>query len=275
MHLHVWETAMKVLAIALLAFIGWLPAAAAALPRCTPPSSQDVTLVSTDREGAKVSVAAHLLRPGGDGPFAAVVLLHGAIGGLAPGYLCIAEKIAGWGYVVLAIDSNSAPSRNRLQSLGSYLDVEQAGDAHRGRDFLATLSYVDAKRIALVGWSKGGQAALAAVSGHRTLQNGKSYSVDKRGSFVAAVALYPVCYPRLEGLEVPLLILIGANDQTVSAHYCQFMSKNVGGAPEIELEIYAHAPHGFDGPLSGWQRRNETAADARLRIREFLSEHLN
>jgi dienelactone hydrolase len=238
-----------------------------------------MTLASMDREGAEVPVAAHLLKPAGDGPFAAVVMLHGAIGGLGPGYLCIAERLVGWGYVVLAIDSNSAASRNRLQSLGSYLDTEQAQDAHQGRNFLTTLPYVDAERVALVGWSAGGQAALAALSDHRSFHDGKWFSVDKAGRFAAAVALYPVCYPRLENLQAPLLILIGANDQTVSARYCQFMSKNVGRGHgpkghEIELKIYPDARHGFDGPLSGWQRRDETAADARLRIRAFLAQHL-
>lgn len=266
----------------LLAAVFWLilsePVHAAA-PPCAPPDSQNVELLSQSREGETVSISAHLLKPSGDGPFPALVLLHGGPGGLQPGYLCVAEKMVRWGYVVLVIDSNSSPARNREQSLGSYLDSEQAQDAHQGRTYLAELNYVDSRRVGVVGWSKGGAAALAAVSNHRSEYRGKWHGVDKDGPFAAAVTLYPSCFPELNDLSAPLLLLIGARDTTVSARYCQEMLRKVSTTHDVKLhdvtlKVYPEAGHGFEGPWSGWSRGGHMASDSRLRIQRFLAKHL-
>ena len=262
---------MVIFAVVWMALVG---PANAATPPCVPPNSQNVELLSKSREGETVAISAHLLKPVSTGPFPALVLLHGQPGGLQPGYLCVAEKMVHWGYVTLVIDSNSAASRNREQSIGSYLDTEQAQDAHQGRSYLSGLRYVDSRRIGVVGWSKGGRAALAAVSSHRSDYKGKSHGVDKEGPFAVAVAIYPVCLLELKDLSAPLLLLIGAKDTTVSARYCQEMLRDVSAPHDIELKVYPEAGHGFDGPWSGWSREGAAAVDARSRIRRFLTEHL-
>ncbi len=262
----------------LLAALFWLtltaPVHATTAP-CTPPSSQNVTLLSKDREGETVPISAHLLKPLGNGPFPALVLLHGNPGGLQPGYLCVAKKMAHWGYVTLVIDSNSAPSRNRELSIGSYLATEQAQDAYQGRNYLAGLRVVDSRRVGVVGWSKGGRAALAAVSSHQSSYNGKSYGVDKYGHFAAVVAIYPSCFAELNDLSAPLLLLIGARDTTVSARYCQEMLRTVSSTHDVELKVYPEAGHGFDGPWSGWTREGSVASDSRSRLQRFLAKHLS
>ena len=268
---------MRIRTDILLAALFWLnlsePVHAAA-PPCAPPNSQNVELLSKSREGESVSISAHLLKPLGNGPFPALVLLHGGPGGLQPGYLCVAEKMVRWGYVALVIDSNSSPSRNREQSIGSYLDSEQAQDAHHGRTYLAGLSYVDSRRVGVVGWSKGGAAVLAAVSNHRSEYQGKWYGVDKDGSFAAAVTLYPSCFAALNDLSAPLLLLIGARDTTVSARYCREMLRNVSSTHDVKLRVYPEAGHGFEGPWSGWSQEGHAASDSRLRIQHFLAKHL-
>ncbi len=271
---------MRYLSIALLAVVGLLGCpelALAAVSSCVPPGNEEVrtvTIASKDREGEAVSVTAYLMKPPGDGPFPAVVLLH-ASGGFQPGYLCIAEKIVGWGFVVLAIDSNSARSRNRYYSVGSFLATEQAQDAHQGRAFLMALPYVHGDRVGVIGWSAGGRATLAAVSSNKAFYNGKWYGVDKDGAFAAAVAVYPVCYGELGDLDAPVLILIGAEDRDVSAKYCEVMALVGQTDHGIELKIYADAEHGFDGPWSGWTKASVAASDARLRIRRFFAKHLH
>lgn len=265
--------AIAVLAAALLS--PW-PAPAAA-PSCTPPAGdavERVDIADTRRGGETATVTGYLLKPPGAGPFPAVVLLHGS-GGHQPGYLCIAEKMVGWGYVALAIDSNSTPSTDRLYAMGGFLDTEQAQDAHRGRRLLASRPYVDGGRIGVIGWSAGGQATLTAVSSHRTFASGKWHDVDRDGAFAAAVAVYPVCHAALEDLDAPLLILIGANDTSVSATYCATMARTSRSNVEIELKIYPDAVHGFDGPWSGWTAGTAGAPDARRRIKAFFDRHLN
>ncbi len=274
------ETTTKGLIFALLVTVCWLGSSelsrAAALPSCIPPAREavkSVVIESKDREGEAVSVTAHLLKPRGDGPFPAVVVLH-ASGGFQPGYLCIAEKIVSWGYVALVIDSNSAPSRNREQSLGSFLATEQAQDAHQGRTFLMALPYIQGDRVGVIGWSSGGRATLAAVSSNKSFYNGKLYGVDKDGAFAAAIAVYPICYDELKDLDAPVLILIGANDRQVSAKYCESMSRVGRTDHDVELKVHPDTEHGFDGPWSGWTRSGNAASDARLRIRQFLAKHV-
>ena len=261
----------------LLAVLCWLVLAGTAhavTPPCAPPNSREVELTSQSLEGNTVTIPAHLLKPEGAGPFPALVLLHGQPGGLQPGYLCVAEKMVEWGFVTLVVDSNSAPSRNREQSIGSYLHTEQAQDAHQGRTYLSGLPYVDGRRIGLVGWSKGGQAALAAVSDHRSEYRGQSHGVEKQAPFDAAVAIYPVCLAELKALEAPLLLLIGARDTTVSARYCGEMLRDIASPHDVALKLYPEAGHGFDGPWGGWSRKDAAAVDARSRIRRFLGEQL-
>lgn len=274
------KTTTKGLIIALLVTVGWLGSSelsrAVPLPSCIDPNeveARPVTIESKDREGEAVSISAYLMNPLGDGPFPAVVLLHGA-GGMQPGYLCIAEKMVRWGYVILVIDSNSAPSRNREQSLGSFLATEQAQDAHQGRTFLMALPYIQGDRVGVIGWSSGGRATLAAVSSNKSFYNGKLYGVDKDGAFAAAIAVYPICYDELKDLDAPVLILIGANDRQVSAKYCESMSRVGRTDHNVELKVYPDTEHGFDGPWSGWTRSGNAASDARLRIRQFLAKHL-
>mgnify|MGYP001367226815 CR=1 FL=1 len=244
-------------------------------PPCTLSSSQEVELISKSREGEAISIVAHLINPVGNGPFPALVLLHGMPGGLQPRYLCIAEKMVAWGYAALVIDSNSSPLRNRGRSIGSYLDIEQAQDAHQGRIWLAAKHYVDGKRIGVVGWSKGSSAALAAISNHWFKYNGKSDGVDKEGPFDAAVGIYPSCFDQIEDLSTLLLLLIGAKDSTVSARYCQEMLRKTSSTHDVELKVYPDAGHGFDGPWSGWSRKGSAASASKSRIREFLAKHLN
>jgi hypothetical protein len=47
----------------------------------------------------------YLARPAGDGPFPAVVVLHGCGGFAAGGSLQLADQLRDWGYVALMVDS--------------------------------------------------------------------------------------------------------------------------------------------------------------------------
>jgi len=47
----------------------------------------------------------YLARPSGDGPFPAVVVLHGCAGFSSGGSLQLADQLKDWGYVALMVDS--------------------------------------------------------------------------------------------------------------------------------------------------------------------------
>jgi dienelactone hydrolase len=103
--------------------------------------------------------------------------------------------------------------------------------------------------------------------------------------FRAAITLYPLCLARLKGFNAPLLILIGEADGIMSAKQCQDLQKSCmeeDPEHEIILKVYPRATHCFD--WEGYSRRISgglmleydpaAAADASLRVREFLGNYL-
>ena len=183
-------------------------------------------------------IPATLLKPGGDGPFPAVVILHDCSGlgprsSGAPGRWT--EKLLDWGYVVIMPDSFSTrgyPDGICTDNSKGRLDVRpirRAGDARTALAYLRTVPYVDQERIGLMGGSHGGASTLATL-------------LRPANGFAAAVALYPRCSitPRLKP-DIPLLILIGELDDWTPAKDCLPL---VG--EHVTVKVYPGAHHAFD-----------------------------
>jgi len=126
----------------------------------------------------------YLARPIGTGRFPAVVILHGCTG-LSASQVETADRLRNWGYVALAIDS--AGPRGMTTGCGS--SVGQIFDAHAALHYLSRQDFVDPGRVAVLGYSMGGDAAL------RLAQNdGVPSEFEER--FRAAVAYFPDVMPR-------------------------------------------------------------------------------
>ncbi len=149
----------------------------------------------------------------------ALVALHGW-GALYPPRCYSPEitRIAGWGHVTLLVDSNSHKDRSGRPTY-EYSTSIQAQHALAVAIFLASLQQVDPDRIGLIGWSHGGFATIKAVTNPDLLAS--------RGSrFRAAAAVYPICPTNIEQLDIPLILLIGAMDATVSVSACRKLKPN-------------------------------------------------
>ena len=224
-----------------------------------------------------VQLTGQIKRPAGAGPFAAVILLHGC-GGITPKRdERWVEKLVGLGYVTLQVDSFGPRGIDSACTFSGNdaIDIVQrrVTDAYAAKRYLASLPEVDRKRIALMGWSHGGLTTVQAL-----------YQ-EKEEPFRAAVALYPACQRPLTGLNAPLLILIGADDDWTSASRCQAMLPREKAEPEVFLKVYPGAKHGFD--ILGADRyvqgsrgrhhlqyQKEAASDAALQVRDFLGKQL-
>ena len=89
--------------------------------------------------------------------FPAVVVLH-ECDGISSHSAAIADRLASWGYVALAVDSLGPRGvASRCDSIGS---PEQAFDACSARRYLAQQGFVDGARIAVLGQSMGGNAPM-------------------------------------------------------------------------------------------------------------------
>jgi len=223
-----------------------------------------------------------IVQPDGTGPFPAVILLHGC-GGPTSGEKLWAERLRGWGYLVLRVNSFAARGLKRVCGGGILRPEERVPDALGALAYLRTRPDVDPRRIAVMGWSHGGSATLA------TLNNAPEEPAE---GFRAAVAFYPYCRQmRPWRTKTPTLILIGEADDWTPAVPCQALADRQRRAGfDVTQVTYPGAHHVFDNPLLGPDQRrapdalggrgatlqyNPAAADdSRVRVRDFLAKHL-
>lgn len=225
---------------------------------------------------------AYLKRPLGPGPFPAVVVLHGC-GGFNNVVVTWADRLAGWGYVALAIDSLTP--RHRTNACNRGLS-EQTFDAYQALNFLAAQPFVRADRVGMLGISLGAGSVLTALE--RDLVE-PMFPVK----FRSGVAFYPRCAGMAGIMTAPTLVLIGELDDWTPAAACRDMAAGKTGAlgpprepadrSKVELVVYPDTHHSFVASELGdgirlyghWLQYNEAAArDAGNRVRSFFGRTL-
>lgn len=188
----------------------------------------------------------YLRQPAGAGPSPAVVLLHGCAGRARQLDEQWGRQIAAWGYVTLTVDSFGPRGLTNTCSSGSPVDL--ALDAYRALGYLVQRRFVDAGRVAVLGFSQGAWQALTSV------ERGIVEQVSPN-KFRAAIAFYPHCLGFKGDMTVPALVLIGELDDWTPAVECRNMvdgrddwgiSRQKDQGVPIKLVVYPGAYHGFD-----------------------------
>jgi dienelactone hydrolase len=219
------------------------------------------------------TVEAYLAKPEGDGPFPAIVYLHGC-GGLSKSTRDdIAALMTGWGYVTLAVDSFATRG---LKDSCYNLPSAREGDALAALRHLSAQGFVDPQRIAAMGSSQGASVALQMVSTRPNF-----FAVPDDLKFKAVVAYYPLCSDATEQLTRPTLILIGELDDWTPAADCErWMARRADKGAPVKLVVYPGAYHGFDEPdftpgqrmLGHWLKYDADATQRSVReMRDFLA----
>lgn len=218
-----------------------------------------------------------LTKPTGQGQFPAIVLLHGASGIEGQGkYLDIwAQRLAGWGYVSLQVDSFGPRGESNIASDPSAISPStRAQDAYDAKSYLNGLPFVKQNQIAIMGWSHGGWSLFRTADDLLQIEN--------RGElFRSAIAFYPYCDYPLGSLNTPILILVGELDDWCPARMCQSEMPSDKSKHEIILKIYPEATHCFDWEgiddtkLGHRLLYNATATDdAIMQVKGFLGKYL-
>jgi dienelactone hydrolase len=189
-----------------------------------------------------------LFRPKGDGPFPAVIALHGC-GGLLDGDGALKSREEDWagrlvaaGYVVLLPDSFTARGVREICSVRErkIFPADRAEDAAAAAQWLAKQPFVDARRLGLMGWSHGAMTVLWTVR--------KGFMHDPQ--FKVAIGLYPGCQQVAKLSDwhpaVPLTLLLGAADDWTRPEPCKKLARREG----FKAIVYPDAYHGFDIPDS-------------------------
>ncbi|MGL4974643.1 MAG: dienelactone hydrolase family protein [Bosea sp. (in: a-proteobacteria)] len=236
----------RVLTAVLLLFSLALPAGALALEHAV-----ERLRISGD----EAMLDAVLYRPKGDGPFPAVIALHGCgglwnnAGQLSARHHDWAAFMAGQGFMVLLPDSYGSRglgSQCGVKDLKVRASRERVADALAMRNFLHSLPDVKGGAISLIGWSSGGSTVLAAIRADRKPGDG-------RPDIAKAIAFYPACRLQSEstGFEarVPMLMLMGDADDWTPPAPCDRLAKSARGRGEyVDLVLYTGAVHDFDHP---------------------------
>jgi dienelactone hydrolase len=238
-------------------------------------SGSEQQMITFQSVGSSEQIPATLIKPDGEGPFPAIVIMHDC-SGLGPrssgAPLRWAQELVSQGYVVLIPDSFTPRgfSDGVCTVPGSQSSVTngyiRAGDAYGALTALRKLPYVDGKHIGIMGGSHGGWTTLAAM--FAPVQESDPLADAKRNGFTAAVAFYPSCASRYGAWSTirqnktfgpvvshsgvykpigPVLILIGEKDDWTPAEDCREMV-DVGrkaGFP-LNIIIYPGAHHSFD-----------------------------
>ena len=209
----------------------------------------DQQFLAGDQGGTPVTVTGELRIAQGSGRLPVVLLMHGS-GGVGPNIDYWVRLLNGMGVSTFVIDGFTGrglasvnTDQARLGRLNFILDI------YRSLDILARHPRVDPERIVLMGFSRGGQAALYA-----SLDRFHEQWNSSGARFAAYISFYPDCattYRRdAETGSRPIRIFHGEADDYNPLRTCAaYVERLRAAGRDVAIATYPDAHHGFDTPL--------------------------
>jgi dienelactone hydrolase len=209
----------------------------------------DQQFLTGDNNGNPTTIVGQLRIAQGVGRLPLVVLQHGSAG-FAPNIEYWSREFNAAGISTFAIDGFTGRGLEEVNSNHALLGrLNFILDIYRSLDVLAPHPRIDPQRIALMGFSRGGQATLyASLKRFHRLWN-------KSGvEFAAYVPFYPDCMTTfLSDTEVvarPIRIFGGAQDDYNPIAACKaYVERLRAAGADVEVTEYPNASHAFDNPL--------------------------
>ena len=157
------------------------------------------------------------------------------------------QWLNGLGFATFAVDSFSGRG-----IVHTVVDQDQLGrlamvvDAYAALDLLSKHARIDAERVVVMGFSRGGHAAIYA-----SLKRFQRATGVPGQSFAAFVAFYPPCNTRYRDdtvvADVPIRIFHGSADDWVPVGPCrEYVARLQAAGKDAQLAEYPEALHGFD-----------------------------
>jgi carboxymethylenebutenolidase len=213
------------------------------------------------------TVQGYLALPSAAGRHPAVIVIH-EWWGLNDWVEEQAQKLAGLGYVALAVDlyrGKVAADPGEAHELSRGMPQDRAiRDLKAAFDYLATRPDVNPKRIGSVGWCMGGGLSLQLA-----------IHEPKLAACALNYGAMPTDQAAIEAIQAPVLGNFGADDRGIppsAVHAFEEAMKSAGKS--IDAKIYDGAGHAFENPNNKAGYRPEAAADAWARMSEFFARTL-
>src|ERR1700683_819362 len=175
----------------------------------------------------------------------AMVVVHGS-SGVVQNDWDWAKRLNDMGIATFVIDNFTGRGVKETATDQSRLSpTADAAGALAALRLLATHPRIDPKRIGVIGFSRGGSAAI-----NTALEPIRLALIDSKLPFSAHVALYPGCAvpyvsAHLDGS--PILMLLGGKDDYTPASNCLAYADELRArGASVRVVVYPDANHGFD-----------------------------
>jgi dienelactone hydrolase len=244
--------------LAILLGLMLIPILASAQPSLPPEETVTISsLTLTDDQflkgdkenGTPVTLTARLQLPAGQPPFPAAVLLHGSDGPGNAASWSWGNFLNGLGIATLRIDSYTGRGLKQVYSdQGRIGQFAQIYDAYRGLEVLAVNPRIDGSRMAVMGFSRGGIAALYA-----SLRRFQTMYGPKNVKIAAYLPFYPACNFELVGeldvADAPIREFHGGSDNWNPAAPCRdYINRLTAAGRDAAMTEYPGVYHAFDHP---------------------------
>ena len=214
---------------------------------------KDADFLAGRSDGQPVTIAGELRIPtAGNNKLPAVILLHGS-GGISGTGTMIDEwsrELNQLGIATFALDSFAGRGIvSTVMNQAQLGRLNMVVDAYRALDLLAKHSRIDSSRVAVMGFSRGGQSALYSAMNRLYGTLGPANNLH----FAAHIAFYPDCTTTYLGdIEVsdkPIRILHGSSDNYNPVAPCRaYVERLTNARKDVKLIEYPDAYHVFDAP---------------------------
>jgi len=209
----------------------------------------DTQFLKGSPDGAPTVTTGELRLAKSSGRLPVVVLQHGS-GGMAPNIEMWSREFNAIGISTFALDGFTGRGLTQVNTNQALLGrLNFVLDIYRALDVLAKHPRVDSERIALMGFSRGGQGTLyASLKRFHKMWNRSGIE------FAAYVPFYPDCATTFvsdtDVADRPIRIFGGTPDDYNPIALCKsFVERLKAAGRDVELTEYPNAPHAFDNPL--------------------------
>lgn len=259
----------------------WLISAASVLPsvgsgqvarmEVHPIDSVTVTnqqFLNGDKNGKRVVIGGELQLPRGEGRFPVVILVHGS-GGVGAREDRWAHELNTIGVAVFILDTFTGRGIVQTNTDQSQLEtLSMIGDAYRALAVLSKHPRIIASKIALMGFSKGGDVAL-----HASMKRFQRIYGSPGVEFAAFLPFYAPCNTRYREddqiSEQPIRMFHGSADNWVPVASCRdYVKRLQAGGKDVQLTEYSGAQHAFDNYLTPVRDMTEAQTSRRCSLEE-------